>query len=62
MVEVSDFIDPETIDFETGEVIDMGDNLGLHGGAISDWDILAQDFTAEAKELGEFKCSLLHTS
>jgi hypothetical protein len=40
----------------------MGGDLGLHGCTVSDWDILAQDFTAEAKELGEFKHSLLHTS
>jgi hypothetical protein len=59
---VSDFINPETVDFETGEDVDMGGNLGLHGGAVSDWDILAQDFTVEAEELGKFKRSLLHTS
>jgi hypothetical protein len=40
-VEASDFVDPETINFETGEDIDMGGDLGLHGSAISDWDILA---------------------
>jgi hypothetical protein len=39
----------------------MGSNLGPHGGAVSDWDILAQDFTAEAEELGEFERSFLRT-
>jgi hypothetical protein len=62
MVEVLDFINLETIDFETGEDVDMGGNLGLYGGTVLDWDILAQDFTVEAEELGEFKHSLLHTS
>ena len=39
----------------------MEGNLGLHGGAVSDWDIFTQDFNVKAKELGEFEHSLLHT-
>ena len=60
-VEASDVVNPETIGFEDGEDVDMEGDLGPHGGAVSDWDIFAQDFNVEAEELGEFKRSLLRT-
>ena len=39
----------------------MEGNVDPHGGIVSDWDILAEEFIVEAKELGKFECSLLHT-
>jgi hypothetical protein len=59
--EASDLVNPKTIGFKNGEDIDMEGDLGPHGGAVLDWDIFTQDFNAEAKELGEFGHSLLHT-
>jgi hypothetical protein len=60
-VEATNSIDPKTDDFCDGEDIDMEGDANLHEGIVSDWDLLAEEFIAEAKELGEFEHSFLHT-
>jgi len=35
--------------------------VDLHEGIVSDWDLLAEEFIVEAKELDKFGHSLLHT-
>ena len=44
-----------------GEDIDTEEEEDPCGDVISHWDILAEDFIAEAKEFGKSKDSLLHT-
>lgn len=60
-VEATDSIDPETDDFCDGEDIDTEGDANLREGIVSDWDLLAEEFIAEAEELGEFEHSFLHT-
>ena len=39
----------------------MEDDVDPCEGIVLDWDILAEEFIVEAKELGTFEHSLLHT-
>ena len=50
--------DPELIDPGTEEDADMEDEVDPHEGVVSDWDILAEKFIAEAEEFGTFVHSL----
>jgi len=60
-VEAAYTINPKTNDFRDGEDIEMEDDVDPHEGVVSDWDILAEEFIAEAEKLGKFEHSLLHT-
>ena len=59
-VENADSINPETNDFSDGEDVDMGGDVDLCEGIISDWELLAKGFIVEAMELGGFEPSFLH--
>jgi hypothetical protein len=59
--EAADYIGPGTDDFWDGEDVDMEDEVDLHRGIISDWDLLTKEFIVEAEELGKFQHSLLYT-
>ena len=61
-VEAAHSIDPETDDLWNGEDVDLEDDVDPCEGVVSDWDILAEEFIVEAKELGKFEHSTLHTS
>jgi len=52
---------PGTGNLWNGEDIDTEEEEDPHGDIVLHWDILAQDFIAEAEELGKSKHSLLHT-
>jgi len=60
-VEAVDSVDQVTDEFWNGEDSAMEDVVDPHEGIVSDWDLLAEEFTVEAEELGQFECSLLHT-
>jgi len=57
----ADSISPGTGDLWNGEDIDMEEEEDPCGDVVSHWDILAEDFIAEAEEFGKSKDSLLHT-
>ena len=57
----ADSISPGTGNLWNGEDIDMEEEEDPHGDIVLHWDILAEDFIAEAKEFGKSKDSLLHT-
>ena len=58
--EAADSIGPGTGDLWNGEDIDTEEEEDPRGDVILHWDILAEDFIAEAEELGKSKHSL-HT-
>ena len=55
-VEATDSINPGTDD---GEDVDMEGEVDSCEGVVLDWDILAEDFIAEAEELGKFEPFLI---
>jgi len=57
----ADSISPGTGDLWNGEDIDTEEEEDPHGDVVLHWDILAEDFIAEAEEFGKSKDSLLHT-
>ena len=59
--DVTEAAGPGTGNLGNGEDIDTEEEEDPYGDVISHWDILAQDFIAEAEELGKSKHSLLHT-
>ena len=60
-VEDPELIDPRTDDFWNEEDADMEDEVDPREGVVSDWDILAENFIAEAEEFGTSVHSSLHT-
>jgi hypothetical protein len=54
-------VDLDIDDFWNGEDVAMDGDVDPREGVVSDWDLLAEEFIAEAKELGKFGHSLLHT-
>jgi hypothetical protein len=61
-VEAADYIEYETDNFWNGEDDAVEGDADPREGIVSDWDLLAEEFTVEAEELGTFRHSLLHTS
>jgi hypothetical protein len=62
-VVAADSVDHESDDFWNGEdIAKEGDDVDPREGIVSDWDLLAEKFIAEAEELGKFEHYLLHTS
>jgi len=59
--DVTEAAGPGTGNLWNGEDIDTEEEEDPYGDIILHWDILAQDFIAEAEELGKSKHSLLHT-
>ena len=53
--------DSGTGDLWNGDGIDVEEEEDPRGDVVSHWDILAEDFIAEAEEFGKSKESLLHT-
>lgn len=60
--EAFDFVDHETGDFWNEEDVAMEGDTDPHEGIVSDWDLLTEEFIAEAEELGKFEHSLFHAS
>ena len=61
VVEAADAVDHETDGFWNGEDAAIDDDVDPREGIVSDWDLLAEEFIAEAEELGTFEHSLLQT-
>jgi hypothetical protein len=59
-VEAANSVDHETDDFWNEEDIAMEGYVDPCEGIVSDWDLLAEEFVVQAKELGKFEHSLLH--
>jgi len=57
----TDSVDPGIDDFWNGEDVDMEGEVDLHEGIVSNWDMLDEEFIAEAEGLGKFEHSLLRT-
>ena len=60
-VEAADSLDQEYDESWDGEVVAMEGEVDPREGIVSDWDLLAVRFIAEAEELGKFEHSLLQT-
>ena len=59
--EATDSTGPGTDDLWNGEDVNMEDEVDPREGIVPDSDILAEEFLAEAEELGKSKHYLLHT-
>jgi len=59
--EAVDSVDPGTNDLWNEEDFGTEEEVDPHEDIISNWDILAEEFIVEAKELSKFKHSLLRT-
>ena len=59
--EATDPVGPGTNDLWNEEDVNMEDEVDLREGIVSGLDILAEEFVAEAEELGKSKHYLLHT-
>ena len=54
-------IDHDTGNSKNGEGVTVEGDADPCEGMVSDWDLLAEEFIVEAKELGNFRHYLLHT-
>jgi len=57
----TDSVDPRIDDFRNGEDIDTEGEVDPREGVVSNWDMLDEEFIAEAEGLGKFEHSLLRT-
>jgi len=57
----TDSVDPGIDNFQNGEDINMEGKVDPREGIVLNWDMLDEEFIAEAEGLGKFEHSLLHT-